>query len=130
VAALAVVAGCDSGPSDRAPVRGSVRYGGQPVDQGGIAFIPVGDAQGAEHVRAAAEIKDGQYELDARHGPSLGKNRVQITWRKKTGRQLPGERGHVREETVQAIPPRYNTQTELIRDVQPKPNTFDFDLPK
>jgi hypothetical protein len=126
--ALAFVAGCDSGP--RATVYGIVCYDGQPVDQGGIAWIPLGDASGRTGVRATGEIADGRYELDSRRGPLPGRYRVEITWQKKTGRQVRGEAGHPKDETKQVIPVRYNGKSELIREVKAGGNPFDFDLPK
>ncbi len=43
---LVLVAGCSSGSTDRSPIRGTVSYNGQPVDNGGIVFLPEGDAEG------------------------------------------------------------------------------------
>ena len=103
---------------------------GQPVDQGGIAFIPEGEDTGEKRFRATGEIKDGQYDLDGHHGPNAGKYRVQITWHKKTGKQVAGERGHKRDQTQQVIPAKYNTQSELSVEIQPGRNTRDFDLKK
>jgi hypothetical protein len=129
-AALAVIAGCGSGATSRSPIKGSVRYDGQPVDQGGIAFIPEGADTGEKRFRATGEIKDGQYELDSRHGPNTGKYRVEITWHKKTGKQVAGERGHKRDQTQQVIPAKYNTQSELVIEIERGHNTRDFDLKK
>jgi hypothetical protein len=121
--ALALLTGCGDSENSRAVVQGSVTYDGQPVDQGGIAFIPLGNDAGSQRVRATGHIVDGRYELDRRHGPFPGKYRVMITWRKKTGKG---------EQTVQALPPKYadTDKSELTRDVEPGSNTIDFDLKK
>jgi hypothetical protein len=129
VAALALVAlfGCSSS-SERSSVHGAVRYDGEPVDDGGIAFLPEG-GDGSAQIRATGEIRDGRYELDSTRGPTPGKYRVEIYWNKKTGRQLTSPSGlATKDETRQAIPAKYNERTELTVDVKPGRNTFDFDL--
>ena len=125
VVALALV-GCSS-DSDRSRVQGTVRYNGEPVDDGGIAFIPEGE--GAAQDRATGEIRDGRYDLDSTRGPYPGKYRVEIYWNKKTGRQIANQaKTAFRDERKQAIPPKYNEKTELIETIKPGRNTLDFDL--
>ena len=119
------VAGCNSGP--HASVEGNVSYDGEPVDQGGIAFLPLDEG---ESLRATGTIKEGRYHLDNQRGPKPGKYRVEIHWRKKTGNKVPGEAGNPRDEIVLPIPAKYNTASELTVDVQPGRNTFHFDLKK
>jgi hypothetical protein len=126
VAALGL-AGCSSSDSGRSRVQGAVSYGGEAVDDGGIAFIP--EEGGASQVRATGEIRDGNYDLDVSRGPYPGKYRVEIFWYKKTGRQIASPSGKaVKNETKQAIPAKYNDKTELKVEVKPGRNTFDFDL--
>jgi len=127
-AAILALAGC--GPdSGRAAVQGKVSYGGEPVDFGGIAFVPEGG--GDAQARATGDILDGHYHLDSSHGPNPGKYRVQIYWQKKTGRKITSRSGTAsREVTQQVIPAHYNENSELTVDLQPGRNTFDFDLPK
>jgi hypothetical protein len=126
VAALAL-AGCSSSDSGRSRVQGAVSYGGEAVDDGGIAFIP--DDGGVAQVRATGEIRDGQYNLDGSRGPYPGKYRVEIFWYKKTGRQIASPSGKaIKDETKQVIPAKYNDKTELKVEVKPGRNTFDFDL--
>jgi len=127
-ATLVVVAGCGSGSGGRCPIQGSVHYADQPVDNGGIAFIPVGDPEGSERPCATGQIRAGRYDLDDRRGPNPGKYRVEITWKKQTGKKVPGEGGYPKDETEQVIPPKYNTQSELIVEIHAGHNTFDIDL--
>jgi len=125
VAAFALV-GCSS-DSDRSRVEGSVSYNGEPVDDGGIAFIPEGG--GESQVRTTGLIQDGRYDLPSRRGPYPGKYHVEIYWNKKTGRQIANRSGTAfKDETKQAIPPKYNTNTELKVEAKPGHNTLDFDL--
>lgn len=128
VATFVLVPGCSSGP--RSSVEGAVSYDGQEVDQGGIAFIPEGDESNQPRVRVTTEIVDGKYHLDSRRGPYPGKYRVQVYWLKKTGQKIPGERGHLKDETVQVLPPKYNDESELTAEVQSGANTLDFTLSK
>ncbi len=124
--AAGALAGCSSG-SGHCAVQGKVSYGGEPVDAGGIAFIPEGDGDG--QVRATGDILDGHYDLDSNHGPLPGKYRVEIYWHKKTGRQIANRSGTAfREVTEQAIPAMYNENSALTVEVKPGHNTFDFDL--
>jgi hypothetical protein len=126
VAALAL-AGCSSSDSGRSRVQGAVSYGGEAVDDGGIAFIPV--EGGAAQVRATGEIRDGHYNLDGSRGPYPGKYRVEIFWYKKTGRQIASPSGKaVKDETKQVIPAKYNDKTELKVEVKLGRNTLDFEL--
>ena len=122
IAALAL-AGCGAG---HPRVQGEVRYGGEPVDQGGIAFLPEG-GEGDAQTRATGVIQEGRYDLAK--GPPAGAYRVQIYWHKKTGRQIASPAGKV-DERKQAIPPKYNEKTELKIEVKPGRNTLDFDLPE
>jgi hypothetical protein len=125
VAALALV-GCSS-DSDRSRVQGAVRYNGEPVDDGGIAFIPEG--QGESQVRTTGAIQDGRYDLDSTRGPYPGKYRVEIYWRKKTGDKIFNrDRTASRDVTKEGIPAKYNTNTELEVVIKPGRNTKDFDL--
>lgn len=120
-----VLIGC-SAQSDRSRVQGTVSYNGEPVDDGGIAFIP---DEGGDAARATGEIRDGHYDLDSTRGPSPGKYHVEIYWNKKTGRQLTSPSGKAtKDETRQAIPAKYNEHTELTVDIKPGRNTLDFDL--
>ncbi len=127
LAALSL-AGCGTSSTGRCPVQGAVSYGGEPVDDGGIAFIPEGG--GEMPLRATGEIHDGRYDLDSSRGPYPGKYRVEIYWFKKTGRTLTSPSGKAtREETRQAIPPKYNEKTQLEVEIKPGHNTRNFDLP-
>jgi hypothetical protein len=118
--------GCASN-SDRSRVQGAVRYNGEPVDDGGIAFIP--DEGNATDARATGPIQDGRYDFDDNRGPYPGKYRVAIYWNKKTGRTLTSKAsGATKDERKQALPAKYNTNTALKVEVKPGRNTLDFDL--
>jgi len=125
VAALTLV-GCAS-DSDRCRVQGDVTYNGEPVDDGGIAFIP--EKESASQTPATGEIVDGHYDLDSKRGPYPGNYRVEIYWNKKTGRTITSKAsGATKDERKQAIPPKYNQRTELKVEIKPGRNTHDFHL--
>ncbi len=109
---------------DKLPtVKGKVTLDGQPLENGAISFVP---ADGAT-ATAGGVITNGEYSIEVPPGPK----KVEITASKVVG-QRPAYEGDPNSPmidiTESIIPPRYNTQTELTREVQPGENTFDFDL--
>ncbi len=104
-------------------VEGKVTFAGQPLGSGHIDFIPV-DGKGPA---SGGEIKNGQYQFKIVVGPK----RVNITADKVTGQQkaYPNDpNSPVFDIKEQYLPNRYNTNSELKRDVVSGKNTFDFDL--
>jgi hypothetical protein len=121
-----LLCGLACGCGRRAAVRGSVTFGGRPVDGGRIFFLPEGEPAGRPAVHAP--IRQGDYSLPAAGGPELGRHRVEIVWHKKPGAQAPAEPGLVTDDMKQIIPAAYNSKTTLFVDVQRGTNTFDFAL--
>jgi hypothetical protein len=115
--------------SGRLAVEGNVTFDGQPIENGSIMLIPMEDAQG-KGIKAYAQIKDGHYAFDSDTGPASGRYKVMISWKKKTGRQIPSsDPPNTIEETVEMIPAVYNTQTTLTREIH-KEGQLDFPLSK
>ena len=114
-------AGCGKGTSAK-PMYGSVTYGGESVPMGRVSFVPMDDAAPP----CATPIIDGQYRLEERGGVPLGKHRVQVDARKKTGRKVMGNNGFERtmiDEEVRIGPEVYaSKQSPLVVNV-----TADFD---
>ena len=120
IAALGL-AGCGS---KDATVSGRVKFDGQPIQTGSIAFVPVdGKTPSAEGV-----IRDGKYSL-----PMLpGEKRVQILATKVVGKWqvYQGDpNSPMADKTEQYIPVQYNQGGKLTASVKPGSNKFDFDLP-
>lgn len=71
-----MLAGCggNSGPV-RASVEGSVFLNGEPLKQGVIRFMPIGDTAGPA---TSGTITNGTYKLEGDNGPVAGTNRVEI----------------------------------------------------
>ena len=122
---LAALAGCSGG---RAGVSGKVAYDGKPVDGGVIVFVPEGDAAGT---KVSGDIVGGEYKLPADRGPKPGKYKVEIIWKQKKPSAKKTDPDVVTpDQTIQVIPPKYNTQTTLNADVKSGSNELNFDLPK
>ena len=123
---LIVAVGCGS---NQAGVSGDVTLGGQPIEGGSISFIPTDSTAGPP---AHGKIEGGHYSIAARDGPAIGTSRVEIRWTRKTGRKIPAiapaPKGSFTEETIEAVPPRYNSKSELEVPVERGDNTFDFKL--
>jgi hypothetical protein len=66
--------GCDAQP--RLPIAGEVRFEGQPIEVGQIAFYP---ASQMTEIPTAAGILDGEFELSGPNGLRAGKYRVHVT---------------------------------------------------
>lgn len=115
------LAGCgDSGPATY-PVFGTVTLDGQPLEEGRIAFR---DSEG-KIPSAGSPIVDGKYSFRSQPGTM----KVEITAR----REIPGEftspaPGVNVPVSEQYIPRRYNTSTELTKEVTEGENEFQFKL--
>ncbi len=94
VAFLAVVCmtalGCGKGKPPLKHMHGSVTCGGEKVPLGRVTFVPI---EGTPGLPAPAEIVDGEYHFQAPGGVPLGKHRVQVVARRKTGRKVQGFNG-------------------------------------
>jgi hypothetical protein len=125
---LLLASGCGRSGADRGAVKGMVKLDGKPVEQGSILFTPIEGAQGTV---AGGEIKNGRYELSSKSGPAVGRNRVEIRAMRKTGKMVPkafAPPGEMVPEQVEAIPPRFNLNSELKVEIQSGDNTADFDV--
>src|SRR5262249_24310073 len=122
---LAALAGCSGG---RAGASGKVSYDGKPVDGGTIVFIPEGEGGG---IKVGGDIVGGEYNLPADRGPKPGKYNVQILGKQKNPTAKSAAPDLVSaDQTIQVIPPKYNTQTTLTRDVKSGSNELSFELTK
>lgn len=112
--------------SNQVDVHGEVTLDSVPVDPGNIIFYP---EAGTESRNVSAAIVDGKYEIPAQRGPSPGKFKVEISWSKRTGKLVPSaDPGIMREEIVEKIPARYNTESTLQIEITPGKNRHDFHL--
>lgn len=128
------LAGCGGGGIERAAIKGTVTFDGQPIDQGVISFIPSGSNSGPS---TGAEIRNGKYEILAENGPVPGTNRVEITGLRSTGTSEvkgvgQGSSGPSASGTVtnieMYIPEQFNTKSTLEFLVESGNNVEDFAL--
>jgi len=114
----AMTAGCGDGSLPSKPVHGTVTVGGEKVDAGEVRFVPVDGTPGPTSV---GTIVEGEYRIDARGGVPLGKHRVEVEARRKTGRkveQYSGFETSLVDETVRVGPQQYaGQQSPLVEEV-------------
>ena len=72
---LVAMGGCGKSGLDKVPLHGTVTFKGQPIPDGEVRFVPIGETKGPASV---GNIVDGQYKVDARGGVPVGKHRVEI----------------------------------------------------
>jgi len=113
-----LLAGCDQGPP-KGTVKGSVTLDGQPVDGGVITFIPADGNSQPE----AVTIAGGQYTVTM----PLGEKRVEIYWA-PSGGEAADTANQGREQIVQKIPTKYNSQSTLKHTVVKGEAHQDFPL--
>src|SRR5690349_6410653 len=110
---IAFVVGCGRSGPELAPVTGRVTLNGQPLENADVTFQP----DDAKSPSAARTDKNGHYELGYKRGVlggSVGQNTVRISVSSEVVENSPN------------IPARYNTATELRREVKAGPNEFNF----
>ena len=123
-----LAAGC--GGDKVAPVSGRVTLDGKPLADAHVGFQPMAeggkmDAGGGSYAITDA---DGKYTLrlveSDRAGAVVGKHRVEINIRGQDDDTDRRGKGIPRP----VVPPRYNRDSELTRDVPSGGAVFDFDL--
>jgi len=108
----------------RYPLEGEVTFEGQPVDLGSITFIPAGKGRPSGGV-----ITDGKYAVPEENGANAGSYRVEISWLKRTGKQLrDAETKEMYDERREAIPDKFRSNSELTVEVPSPGNHYDFKL--
>jgi hypothetical protein len=107
--------GCGKSGPELAPVSGRITLNGKPLENADIVFQP-DNGKSPAFGRTDAE---GHYELAYKRGVMggpVGQNTVQI----RVSREL------VRKPPI--IAARFNSKSELHREVKPGQNEFDFDV--
>ncbi len=120
--------GCNKTDANRSVVTGEVKLDGKPLERGSILFTPIDGTKGSV---AGGQIENGRYRLSADKGPAIGRNRVEIRSIRKTGKMVQkplAPQGQMIEESVEAIPPRFNSASTLKTDLQPGENAINFEV--
>jgi hypothetical protein len=124
VAALALAtAGCSQDPN-KATVKGRVTLDGVAVEKGAVQFSPL---DGKTSTGKPGMIENGEYAAEI----PVGTMRVVINAPKKSGKKrklYDTPDSPVVEDTVEAIPAKYNKDSILKKDIQPGEQTINFDL--
>ena len=112
------VVGC-SGDQHSKVVFGTVQCGGESVALGTVRFVPIETTRGPA---STGVVADGQYRIEARGGVPIGKHRVEVVARKKTGKKVRDNsivmEGSEVDETVLLGPEQYEgTQSPLVLEV-------------
>jgi hypothetical protein len=129
------LAGCSASGDDlpREGVSGYVTLDGQPVAEGSIQFSPAAGVVGVgDAVGGGSSIKSGKFSIDREVGLIPGKYRVSINAPAKatdTAKPASPTGGKGLTLPKEAIPKKYNAQTELTANIQKGgPNDLTFTL--
>lgn len=108
-------------------MHGEITIDGTPLAEGQIRFFAVDGGIGSDGV-----VTIGKYDIAARDGMCGGKYRVEISFEKKTGKKVPdrdGGPGDMKEEVIESLPAKYNKNSTLQIDYDPKAlKPYDFKL--
>jgi hypothetical protein len=121
LAALVVAAGCGPGGPETGTVSGEVTLNGQPLKEGLIRFVSV-DGKAA----ADAPITDGKFTATV----PTGEMTVSISANKVVGKKKMYDTpdSPTVDETIELIPAKYNSNTELKLTVKAGPQTEKYEL--
>lgn len=112
----------ESGPT----LTGTVQLDGKLLAKGSIALAPI---EGTPGPGGGGSITEGKYEI--KRGLEPGRYRVEIRGtvalpdKKVRNAPIPSE---LVNEEVSVIPERYNSKSNLFRDVTPGANVLNFNL--
>jgi len=115
ITALCVVAGFVGCQAETgSAVQGQVTLDGEAVAIGSISFLPTSGAG----PKGSAAIEQGAYSIPATEKLQPGSYRVEISWRKPTGKKVASaDPGMTIDETREAVPAKYNTASTLIAEI-------------
>jgi hypothetical protein len=134
--------GCSKGP-ELGSVSGVVTMDGQPLPNAVVTFVPVAGGRAA----AGQTDANGQYTLVfvGTTGALVGQHRVSVTTAPKAQGSAPSGKmteeeyqkqaaggtdpsAYDKAQVVEPIPERYNTKTELVKEVKAGQNTINLEL--
>lgn len=117
-----------------APVSGTVRLDGKPIENVKVLFVPLERNKDGKQGPVAFAVTDakGHYTLAHRgggHGAAVGRNQVWLTTRRTKEEKNTEGQAELVEVQEELIPQKYNETTELIVEVPEKGmKNADFDL--
>ena len=113
--------GCGSDGPERGVVTGRVTLNGEPLENADIEFQP-DEGSPSYGMTDGKGWYDLMYTRDKR-GAMVGEHTVRITT-STTDTDVRGNDVAI----PQRVPPKYNAQSELLREVKPGRNKFNFEL--
>ncbi len=130
VIALVLLGSLGCQRADLASVQGRVTVNGTPLADGSLVFVPEAGTAGHE---LACEVHQGRFAVPRKERLKPGRYRVKVfdnsvrtfPWDDPEEYQQAESQGRLPK---QLIPARYNEQTELVIDVAPGRQSFDFEL--
>jgi hypothetical protein len=125
-------AGCGNAGPVRAPIRGKVTVGGQPLAAGRILFTPIAPNQGPA---TSAVITAGEYKIPKDEGPVVGNNRVEVEADLNLGFAIDDEAAFAKRGgkplPPNAIPPQFNRESQFVVEVKVgEENSYDVTVPQ
>ncbi|MEW4456239.1 hypothetical protein AB1L30_26475 [Bremerella sp. JC817] len=119
---LLATVGCGGGRTDLIPVQGKVTLDNQPLEKGKITLEATDGRGGVE----GGDIINGEYSLKTTAGSKAVKIHAEkVVGQKKTYNTKDSA---VEDVAVEAIPPRYNRNTELAIEVSTTETEHSFEL--
>jgi hypothetical protein len=130
---LWIVAGCRSEATRGVMLEGYVNFNGEPIADGTISLLPLGDTPGPS---VMGIIHNGKYAISQSDGPTVGSYRVEIEGFRKTGRQIPdmasplrpGQQRGTMDEKRPYIPEKFNVSSVLTTKITTETKELNFDL--
>ena len=126
---LGCLTGCGSDGPALHGVSGIVSLDAVALEQGSITFLPL---EGTSGPNAGSEIVKGVYSIPKEKGLVEGKYRVEVRAQKKTGKRIevgsPTPPGTMMDEVVEAVAPRFNSQSTLEAEIPPTQESLDFNV--
>ena len=121
--AAAIVTGCGSG-YPRLAVSGTVKFKGEPLDQGRIEFHPPENMG----TMSGTGIQNGRYAIPRDKGLNPATYEVRIWSYDEKGAKTEGVPGEAGLGFKERIPKKYNSASTLKADVKRGNTKFDFSL--
>lgn len=112
---LVALAGCGKSGAQIAPVHGRISLNGQPLANADVQFQP----DGSQRPSSGRTDVEGRYDLVYKRGQPgamVGPHTVRISVSSEVVKKPP------------IIAARFDTKSELHREVKPGDNEFDFDV--
>lgn len=121
VTGVALLCGCSNDP--RLAISGTVKFKGEPLDQGRIEFHP---PEGKGNM-SGATIQDGRFDIPQKTGLAPAIYDVKIFSYDNKGAKAPsGIPGEPGEGFKERIARKYNLESKLTAEVKPGKTVFQF----